>query len=439
MKSGSYKSKLTILTLLSGGICGYVLGVIAMILPNLVNRQYMLKEQISLLAGALLLGCFISSIYTGSLCDKIGRKKVIIITMTIYVIGILDFIIAKNYYHLYTARFIQGIAYGMCEIVIPLYLVEVSETKWRGQIITAFKMANTGGALIASLVWIFINVSYYPLAFIIILLIPLWVLFMIRQLPESPRWLMASQQSIMARQALDIINPHSASLVFNEINNALNNNKAGIRELLQPQNLLPFIIILVAVSLNQLTGINVFVQNSVQVLKDSGLSSDIVGLFGNISISLVNFAAMTVTLLLVEKIGRKRILIIGTGGLLLTLICLFIAHILLPAGEMIGYITLACIILVVGFFALGPGALILVISTELLPNNVRGIAISIAFTFGALVGTLFVSWFGSLVTIIGYAKLFMLMSAFVFCYLLISFYIPETKGKSLEEISWEKS
>lgn len=436
MKSGNYKAQIITLTIITGVICGYILGVIAMIMPNLVGHKYMLKEQISLLAGALLLGCFISSIYTGSLCDAIGRKKVIFITMLIYVIGICYFIIAKNYYHLYAARFIQGLAYGMCEIVMPLYLVEVSETRWRGQIITAFKMANTGGALIASLVWLGINVSYYPAAFAIALIIPAWVFLLTQKLPESPRWLVSKGRLEEASLALNRINPEAAGMVLAEIKNAISGVSGKISDLWQKSNLIPFLIILAAVSLNQLTGINVFVQNSLQVLKESGISSDVVGVFGNVSISLVNFAAMTATLFLVEKIGRKKILIIGTSGLLVTLISLFSAHLILPPGETIGYITLAGIILVVGFFAFGPGALILVISTELLPNNVRGVAISVAFTIGALVGTVFVSWFGALVAIIGYGKLFMFMAIFVFCYLLISLYIPETKGKSLEKINW---
>lgn len=436
MKSGNYKAQIITLTIITGVICGYILGIIAMIMPNLVGHKYMLKEQISLLAGALLLGCFISSIYTGSLCDAIGRKKVIFITMFIYIIGICYFIIAKSYYHLYAARFIQGLAYGMCEIVMPLYLVEVSETKWRGQIITAFKMANTGGALVASLVWLGINVSYYPAAFAIALIIPAWVFLLTQKLPESPRWLVSKGRLEEASLALNRINPEAAGMVLAEIKNAINGVSGKISDLWQKSNLIPFLIILAAVSLNQLTGINVFVQNSLQVLKESGISSDVVGVFGNVSISLVNFAAMTATLFLVEKIGRKKILIIGTSGLLLTLISLFSAHLILPPGETIGYVTLAGIILVVGFFAFGPGALILVISTELLPNNVRGVAISVAFTIGALVGTVFVSWFGALVAIIGYGKLFMFMAIFVFCYLLISLYIPETKGKSLEKINW---
>lgn len=436
MPENSYKQRVITLTILSGVICGYILGVIALILPNLVQHSYMLKEQVSLLAGALLLGCFIASIYTGSLSDYLGRKKVIFITMTIFILGTLYFIVARSYYHLYAARFIQGIAYGMCEIVMPLYLVEVSETRWRGQIITAFKMANTGGALVASLIWLVISVNYYSWAFAVALLIPIWIMLILRSLPESPRWLVAKSRIIEARQVLTANNPASAELILSEISAAKQGSSVRVSELWKRNNLLPFLIILAAVTLNQLTGISVFVQNSIQILKDSGLSSEIVGVLGNISISLVNFAAMTATLFLVEKIGRKKILIIGTSGLLLSLLMLYAAHALLPAGELIGYITLAGIVLVVGFFAFGPGALILVISTELLPTNIRGVAISIAFTIGALVGTVFVSWFGSLTASLGYANLFLIMAGFVFCYLLISLFIPETRGKSLENIRW---
>jgi sugar porter (SP) family MFS transporter len=439
MRFASYKSQLIGLTIISGVICGYILGVIALVLPKLVMQQYITKEQVSLHVGALLLGCFIASIYTGSLADHLGRKKVILITMLIFIIGIVYYIFAKNHVNLYSARFIQGIAYGMCEIVMPLYLVEVSETRWRGQIITAFKLANTGGALVSSLIWIFISVAYYPLAFAVALIMPLAIVGLVIKLPESPRWLIAKNKINEATTALFRINPQTADNALIEIQNAAAQQASGhFRELMKRSNLIPFLVILAAVSLNQLTGINVFVQNSLQVMKDSGIHSDVVGLFGNISISLVNFSAMIATLFLVDKIGRKRILIIGTSGLLATLLLLFVAHAILPQGELVGYITLIGIIFVVGFFAFGPGALILVISTELLATNVRALAISIAFTVGALVGTLFVSWFGALSANLGYAKLFLIMAFFVFCYLLIALFIPETKGKSLEKINWKK-
>ena len=89
MKFASYKSQLIGLTIISGVICGYILGVIALVLPKLVMQQYITKEQVSLHVGALLLGCFIASIYTGSLADYLGRKKVILITMLIFIMRIV--------------------------------------------------------------------------------------------------------------------------------------------------------------------------------------------------------------------------------------------------------------------------------------------------------------------------------------------------------------
>ena len=441
MKPDQYKNLIITLTLVSGILCGYILSVIAMVFPSLLAHNYVDKAQISMVAGALLLGCFIASMYTGSLADRLGRKNVILITAIIYIIGIVYFIVSQNYLHIYIGRFIQGVAYGMCEIIIPLYLVEISATKWRGQIITAFKLANTGGALISSLVWIFIPTQYYQLPFSFALLLAITMGTMIFILPESPRWLISKNREDEAMQTMQAINPESNILqMLREIKNQskATHQTNKFKELISKNALIPFLVVLAAVSLNQLTGINVFVQNSIQILKDSGIKSDIIGLIGTIAINGINFLAMLATLFLVERIGRRKILIIGTSGLFSVLIGLAFIHLLLAPSLIMGYITLFGIVLVVGFFAFGPGGLILVIASELLPNNVRGLAISIAFTTGALVGTFFVSWFGNLSNQIGYANLFFTMAFFVLCYFGIAIIIPETKGKSLEDISWQK-
>lgn len=399
MKLERYKTLIVSLTLISGILCGYILSVIAMVFPILLSHNYVDKTQISMIAGALLLGCFISSMYTGSLADKIGRKKVILITSIIYILGILYFVLSRNYFHIYLGRFIQGVAYGMCEIIIPLYLVEISATNWRGQIITAFKLANTGGALISSLIWIFIPSAYYQLPFIFALLLSIIMGTMLLVLPESPRWLITKGRDVEAKKTLSAINKGSnIDIMINEIKSLsfVNHKTNKLKELISSNALIPFLVVLAAVSLNQLSGINVFVQNSIQILKDSGIKSDVIGLFGTISINGINFLAMLGTLIYVEKIGRKRILMIGTSGLFIVLVCLSLIHLFLQPSLLMGYITLIGIVLVVGFFAFGPGGLILVIASELLPNNIRGLAISIAFTVGALVGTFFVSWFGNL-------------------------------------------
>lgn len=442
MKPERYKSLIISLTLVSGILCGYILGVIAMVFPILQEHGYVDKSQISMVAGALLLGCFIASMYTGSLADYLGRKKVILITALVYIVGIIYFILAQTYLHIYIGRFIQGVAYGMCEIIIPLYLVEISATKWRGQIITAFKLANTGGALVSSLIWIFISPQYYQLPFIMALLLSIAIGALLLVLPESPRWLITRHKDAEAKQVIlavsqDINVDDMIADIKQQARSSHQTNK--FKELVSSNSLIPFLVVLAAVSLNQLSGINVFVQNSILILKDSGIKSDVIGLFGTISINAINFLAMMGTLFFVEKIGRRRILKIGTSGLFTVLILLALVHLLLAPGLLTGYITLLGIILVVGFFAFGPGGLILVIATELLPNNVRGLAISIAFTTGALVGTFFVSWFGQLSSQIGYSNLFFIMAFFVLCYFGITLIIPETKGKSLEKISWKNT
>jgi SP family arabinose:H+ symporter-like MFS transporter len=440
MKRNNVKALIVSLTVASGILCGYILGVIALVFPILAAKHSFAKEQISLIAGSILLGCFVASIYTGSLADWLGRRKVIALTAAIYIVGIIGFILSSNYWWLYFYRTIQGVAYGMCEIVVPLYLVEISATQWRGQIITAFKVANTAGALVSSLVWLIIPTSMFQMPFYIALTLSIFICLLILVLPESPRWLIfnnkiAAAKAILARVYKD---ENQAQVLVNEICASANSIKTNVwKELFSKSSIFPFLAVLAVVSLSQLTGIIVFIQNSIQILKDCGINSPIIGIYGMIAINGINFVALLLTMLLIEKIGRRLILMIGTIGVFVSLVTLAMLHYFLLPGLLLGYITLCGIVLVVGFFAFGPSGIVLVISTELLPNRVRGLAISIAFTFGALVGTIFVSWFGKLSSQIGYANLFLIMSGFALCYFITAYLIPETKGKDLEKISWQ--
>jgi SP family arabinose:H+ symporter-like MFS transporter len=318
--------------------------------------------------------------------------------------------------------------------------VEISATQWRGQIITAFKVANTAGALVSSLVWLIIPTSMFQMPFYIALTLSIFICLLILVLPESPRWLIfnnkiAAAKAILARVYKD---ENQAQVLVNEICASANSIKTNVwKELFSKSSIFPFLAVLAVVSLSQLTGIIVFIQNSIQILKDCGINSPIIGIYGMIAINGINFVALLLTMLLIEKIGRRLILMIGTIGVFVSLVTLAMLHYFLLPGLLLGYITLCGIVLVVGFFAFGPSGIVLVISTELLPNRVRGLAISIAFTFGALVGTIFVSWFGKLSSQIGYANLFLIMSGFALCYFITAYLIPETKGKDLEKISWQ--
>lgn len=426
-----------IFSVLNGFLCGYLLGVIAGIFP-IIQKSFELSDaQISFIAGAILAGCFVSSIYTGPLNDFIGRKKTIIYTMLFYIVGIIIMIFGADYKVFYAGRLFQGIGFGMAVIVVPIYLSEVSPASHRGIVITAFQLSLTAGILISSIINLGL-VSYFNwhLLFVVLTALPVILIIYTFFLPQSPRWYVKVGKLDKAKNVLyKIYDRTEAELELEAMKlsqGGTTNQKISI--IFKRKYIIPILIVTAAVSLNQLTGINAFIQCSTNILKSAGISSDVIGLLGGISITGVNFVGTIMTLLLIEKIGRRRILKIGTFMVLISLIVIGLINYFAPAGAFKGYVTLIGIVLVVGFYAFGPGGVVVVLCTELLPFKVRGIGFSISFTIGALVGFFFVSEFLTLGEKIGYSGLFLLMACFVFFYFLISYAIPETKGKSLEDL-----
>lgn len=438
----NYTKSLTIsLVLVSGILCGYILAVVALVFPLLAKKQLFDSAQISLLAGSLLLGFVFASVYTGLLADWLGRRLVIIITSIVFIIGIVGFVLYDNYWSLYLFRTIQGIAYGMCEIVIPLYLVEVSEVHLRGKMITAFKVANTLGALVSSLMWLILPTAFYVQAFCFALILSAVLGFITIFLPESPRWLIYHSKEELAKKALNKICSTSlqAEFIAKEIKESMSNiSTSAFRELFRSKaTIMPFIVVTAILALVQLSGINFVVQNNVQILNECGITSHWIGLWGSISINAINFIGLLVTFVAIEKLGRRLLLLIGTVGVTVMLVFLSLVHYIVPQGVLLGYFTLILLVLFVGFCAMGSGGVVLVVISEILPNKVRSFALSLAFTIAAIIGTAFISWFGKLSIQIGYANLFMIMAGFSLIYLLIIIYlIPETTGKTLEEIKW---
>lgn len=437
MKERKKTNKIFYFSALSGGLCGYILGVIAGILPLYGKNLNFSPTQISIIAGAILLGCFLASIFTGVMNDFFGRKKSIIITYSFFILGTAAMIFSNSFDLVYLSRLLQGIGFGMAVIVIPVYLSEISSKENRGRIITTFQLSYTGGLLFSSILnMLLIPVMGSQAILIFSFLLACFIFSQLLKLPESPRWLYNLGSLDKAKDSIATLSSKFNNLIkWEEIDVQVEKEKISlIRTLFNRKNIFPIFVVTAAVSLNQLTGINSFLQCSVTIIKSSGISSDLVGLIGGVFITSINFIATALTLIFVEKIGRKKILKIGTSGLLAVLIALSIFNAALPNGELKGYATMIGIVLLVGFFAFGPGGVILVLCSELLPNKIRSIGFTISFTIGALVGMFFVSGFIPLSEIIGYSGLFLLIACFVVCYLFIAFIIPETKGKSLEEI-----
>lgn len=424
---------------LNGLLCGYVYGVVAGIIPLLEKTVLTTKFQISLFAGAFALGCFVASFYTGILNDLCGRKKVLIITLAFFIIGLVLFIFSDSFVSIYISRTLQCIGFGMATIVVPMYLTEISPNAKRGKIMICFQLSMGGGILLSSLInlWLLPAMNWHYL-FYVLNIVPVLLIVMTLILPESPRWFVIKGNYDKAKEVLVMLNStEDAQRELREIQVQSPGKKAAKTEwktVLERRYMIPILLVTAAVSLNQLFGMPVFIQCSVKILQDSGVESVVIGLIGSVSITGINFIAAILTMFLVERIGRMKILKIGTLALTISLVTLALINFFMPANLLKGYLTLIGIVVTVGLFGFGPGGVILLICTELLPNKVRGVGITIAFVVGATISLFFVCLFLPLTDYIGYGGLFLLIGFFMLCYFVLAFAIPETKGKTLEEI-----
>jgi MFS family permease len=259
-------------------------------------------------------------------------------------------------------------------------------------------------------------------------------------LHDSPRWLMMKGRHEKALFVLRKTRPeHVAHSELEQIKHSLNSHKdhvTGIKSsLLQRRYALPLVIVFAVAILGQLTGINSILQFSAVILKQAGLSSNISAMLGSTAITGLNFLVTVVALSLIDKVGRKALLSIGTCGIVCALIYSALVFGFAAEGPLKGYLLLGGVLGFILFFAIGPGVVVWLILSELLPSRIRSSGMAVALFLNSLTSTLLASVFLDLVGWIGYAGVFGLCAAFSFIYFLLAiFIVPETKNKTLEEI-----
>ena len=194
------------------------------------------------------------------------------------------------------------------------------------------------------------------------------------------------------------------------------------------------IVFAVAV-LQQLTGVNSILQFSAVILKTSGASSNMTAMLGSTVVTAVNFGVTIIALCLIDKVGRKPLLTIGTAGCAIFLIYLGSAFYFTSAGALKGELLLGGIIGFIISYAIGPGVVVWLVLSELLPTKIRSMGMSIALFLNSMASTILASVYLPLEKLIGYAGIFFVCGFFALLYYLIAyFFIPETNAKTLEEI-----
>jgi sugar porter (SP) family MFS transporter len=362
----------------------------------------------------------------------------ILLSCVIFSLGLSWLEFSNQFYTIYAARLIMGIGIGIVVVAVPLYLSEIAAPSIRGRSVTLFQLMLTFGIMLAYVVNLFFQSTGNWRGMFSISYIPAAVLFLIMLfLPETPRFLFSKGYLDKAKAILHrILEKEVADEEFNSISRATGNVASGSWKSLFERNLwLPLFIALSIATLNQFTGINVLLQYAPIVIQHSGLASVSGSMFGAVGIGFVNLLATFLSLFLIDRLGRKKLLVIGTSGIIISYIYLALLNFLLPFGALQAKLSLIGLFGYITFFAVGPGVVVWLVISELLPTRVRGKAVALCLFTNSLAATLLSSSFLIMEHRLGIGGVYLLFAAFTVLYFLVSFFLlPETKGKSLEEI-----
>ncbi len=437
-KQNGYSLFILIFAAIGGFVYGYDLGVISGALLFIKKDIFLTSSQTSMIVAAVLGGGSIATLISGTLADWLGRKKMIFLSAIIVIIGSIVLAGAYNFETLLLGRLIQGISVGVITIVIPLYLAEAAPKRLRGRNMATFQLVLTGGILIAYTVNLFFADTGNWRGMFLCTVLPGTLLFAgAFFIPESPVWLFAQNKKEKAKATLiRLRGEEEAELEIREMEDIKEKTHASLKKFSwQPHYFMPLFIALSVACLNQLTGINIILQYSTIILKDAGLKTAFVSMLGSTGIGLINFVSTILALFLVDKIGRKPLLTIGTAGICISLFFSGFISAFITPSNLKGFLLLGSMVSFIFFFAIGPGVVVWLAVSELLPSAIRSKGMGVTLFFNSLVSAIFASIFLDLINIVGYSGTFWLCSALTLLYFLVAaFLLPETKDKTLEEI-----
>lgn len=429
----------------TGGLLfGFDTGVISGALPFLRQYWNLSDSSIELITTTVLIGAVIGAITSGKLADIIGRKRMIIINAVIFSIGAIGCAFAPSVTILIIMRIIIGFAIGITSYVVPMYISEISPTRSRGALVTLNQLMITIGILVSYITDFILsndnNMASWRWMFLVGFIPALILLIGMFFLPETPRWLISKQRWEEGKRIL--IKVEDADMVEQTLENLkveiqLSSEKtSGLKGIFKPWLRAPLIITIGIFFFQQFSGVNTIIYYSPIIFKMAGIVSNTQSIIPSIIIGSVNVMACLLSVFLLDKVGRRKLYFIGISGMIPSLAllgaCFYFKEALGSSLPIFAVLSIVCYII---FIAISLAPLGWLLISEVFPLHVRGIGMSIgslshwgfnaiiAFTFLKLVNTVgidFTFWCYALICVVG----------LVWGY----YYIPETKGKSLEEI-----
>ena len=446
---------LSFVAALGGFLFGYDTAVISGTIAQVTVLFHLDTLQQGWYVGCALIGSIVGVLFAGVLSDKFGRKLTMVLSAVLFSTSAIGCAICANFDELVVYRIIGGVGIGVVSIISPLYISEVSVAQYRGRLVSLYQLAVTVGFLGAYLVnfqllgysesHVVSGIGLFEKIFVAEVwrgmlgmeTLPALLFFtIIFFIPESPRWLILKGREERGLNVLQRIynSAEEAMNQMNETKSVVSETKSEWALLLQP-GILKAVIIGVAIAiLGQFMCVNAVLYYGPSIFEKAGLSGGD-SLFYQVLVGLVNTLTTVLALAIIDRVGRKKLVYYGVSGMVLSLLLIGIYFLWEESLWLSSLFLLVCFLSYVFCCAVSICAVVFVLLSEMYPTKVRGLAMSIA-GFSLWIGTYLIGqltpWMLQNLTPAG---TFFLFAAMCVPYMLIVWkLVPETTGKSLEEI-----
>ena len=424
----------SVIAALGGLLFGFDTGVISGAIPFIRTEFELNAYQEGFAVSNLMIACTIGALIAGPISDWTGRKKVLILCSLLFLISAIFSALPRTFMELVIARFVGGLGVGMASVVSPMYITEISPAKIRGRLVALNQLAIVVGILFSYLSnWILLDTGINNWRFMLATesLPSLCFLFGLMFVPESPRWLMKNGDESGALSILNIVSGKNNALnELKDIKESLLQKKTSIKELFHP-SLRKVLIVGVVFSLfAHLTGIDTIIYYGPIIFLESGFQTDDAFL-ASVLIGITNLIFTIIGMFLVDKFGRKILLIWGMAGMGISMA---LVGFCMESSAISAKWTLLWIMIYIACFAMSIGVVIWVYLSEIYPTRVRGQALSVA-TMVLWVGNVILTQLFPVMMEIFSGGTFYIFS--IICLISFIFFITmikETKGLSLEQI-----
>ena len=430
---------------LGGLLSGYDTGVISGALL-FINETWLLPDTLQgFLVSSVLIGAVIGAATNGVLADIFGRKKIIMTTAVIFIIGSIMCAFAPNVYVLIISRIFVGFAVGIVNFVVPLYLSEISPKNLRGTLVSLYQWAITSGILFSY----FINAAFAQAVYnwrwmLFAGVLPGLILFVgMCLMSDTPRWLVSKNRDNEAKAVFKKIEPDvDSDKEIQDIKTTLNSEGQDKKFKFKKWMIMPFVVGVGIMFAQICTGINTIIYYAPTIFKTAGFDSNLTAIYATTGIGVVNFVMTIVAVFFTDRLGRKPLLYFGLIGVMLSLFALGTSFAFAGVlGSSLKWVAVGSLVTYIICFAMSLGPIGWILVSEVFPLKIRGVAMSICTVSNFAFNFFVVGSFPILLHRIGGAWTFW-MFGFVslLCIIFVYFFVPETKGISLEQIesNWRK-